>query len=122
MDLLQTNICPPWPEYATKQKLSKYDINDYLEFVAALFSPHAHPIFLSFRHTMTPRAEIMGIRDDYLRQKYPDLVPRDPGLRPERHDELRLYSREQSFSERHRSRELPPWGYEIGVNDAWGLH
>ena len=81
MGSLQTNICPPWPAYATQSMLSKLEINEYLDFAAALFSPYAHLIYLSFLDPTATRWEILETRDIYLRRKFPRLVPKAYDLR-----------------------------------------
>ena len=70
--VFQTNICPPWPPIIRRDTFFARRPGDYLRFVAALFSPFAHPLYLAFTAPHSTLSELEEYRDDYLRFRFPD--------------------------------------------------
>lgn len=44
-----------------------------MQFIRAVYSPHAHPVYLAFRHHTYGVEDILALRDDYLDWKFGHL-------------------------------------------------
>lgn len=114
--ILQTNIRAPIPHRFVPPKASEA----YSRYIRALYSPHAHPIYLAFKNPFCGVHDILALRDEYLDHKLNHLAQRTNIGEPEYEgDGARSLVGEWVLDPRSMWGKSVDEGTRIGVNDRW---